>query len=208
MENLNQPGGSRFDGGSRRWAGVAVGNNQLMDLDHWVAEPALRTFHRRDADVSRAALWSAASSVRLRELGLLGRLIRARIPGLDPGMTCAEMFRGAPFNRLEEGPAHLLSGLCGRIWTVRRDFTVLEDPAEFREWRVPGTVRVLFAIWAEDDDGGSRLTSEVRVDPVDRRAAVYLRAMEPFIGAFQGLIARDALAAATRRAEQHERNAA
>ena len=123
-------------------------------------------------------------------------------------MTCAEMFRSDPFNPLEEGPAHLLSGLCGRIWTVRREFTVLDDPSEFLDWRVPGTVRVLFAIWAQDGAEGSTLYSEVRVDPVDRRAAMYLRAMEPFIGAFQGRIARDALAAATRRAEERPREAA
>ena len=184
------------------------GHNQSVDLDRWVAEPALRTFHERDARTPRGVLWSAASGVRLRELGLLGRLIRARIPGLDPAMTCADMFRGEPFNLLEEGPAHLMSGLCGRIWTVRRDFTVLDEPTEFLRWRAPGTVRVLFAIWAEErDEETSCLSSEVRVDPVDRRAAVYLRAMEPFIGAFQGLIARDALAAATQRAEQGEHDA-
>ena len=168
----------------------------------------MRTFHRRDASVASAALWAAGSSVRLRDMGLLGRLIRARIPGLDPQVTCAAMFRSSPFNLLEEGPTHLFSGLCGRIWTVRRDFTLLDDPQEFRDWRAPGTVRVLFALWADEGDGGSGLSSEVRVDPVDRRASVYLLGMRPFINGFQGLIARDALSAATRAAERRGREAA
>jgi hypothetical protein len=39
------------------------------------------------------------------------------------------------------------------------------------------------------------------VAPVDRRAARYMRALEPFIAAFQGLVGREALALAVRRAE-------
>jgi hypothetical protein len=37
---------------------------------------------------------------------------------------------------------------------------------------------------------------------VDRRAAVYLRALEPFIAAFQGLIGLETLSLAVRRAEK------
>jgi hypothetical protein len=46
------------------------------------------------------------------------------------------------------------------------------------------------------------LHSEVRVAPVDRRAALYLRALEPFIAAFQGLIGLESLSLAVRRADQ------
>ena len=51
-------------------------------------------------------------------------------------------------------------------------------------------------------DAGAALHSEVRVAPVDRRAAVYLRALEPFIAAFQGLIGLETLSLAVRRAER------
>jgi hypothetical protein len=171
-----------------------------VDLDRWLAEPAVRTRHRRESPASVAELWACAATVRLRDCRVLGRLIRARIPGLRASMTFDELFRNDPFNPLEAGPAHVLSGLCGRIWTVRRDFAVLADPAEFETWAVPGTVRVLFAHWAEPADGGAALVSEVRIGPVDRRAALYVRALEPFIGAFQGLVGVEPLTIAARRA--------
>ena len=62
-----------------------------------------------------------------------------------------------------------MSGLCGRIWTLPRDYPRLDGPDAFRAWDEPGTVRVLFAHWVEPDgDGGSAIVSEARVAPVDR----------------------------------------
>ena len=172
-----------------------------MDLDHWLDTPVVRTRHRRESPADPAALWSAAGTVRLRDCRLLGRLIRARIPGLSASLTFDELFHGDPFIVLDEGPTHLLSGLCGRIWTVRRDFTVPDDPGDFRTWRMPGTSRVLFASWAEPaPGGGSALVSEVRVAAVDRRAALYVRGLGPFIAAFQGLVAIEPLSLAAQRA--------
>jgi hypothetical protein len=171
-----------------------------VDLDRWLAEPAVRTRHRRESPAAAEALWASAGTVRLRDCRILGRLVRARIPGLEPSDTFEGLFRADPFNLLDEGPTHALSGLCGRIWTVRRDFARLSRSADFLTWRVPGTARVLFAHWAEATADGSALVSEVRIGPVDRRAALYVRALEPFITAFQGLVGVEALSVAVRRA--------
>jgi len=160
-----------------------------VDLDGWLAEPTVRTRHRRESPTLEAELWACAETVRLRDCRVLGRLIRARIPGLQASLTFDELFRHDPFNVLEAGPTHAPSGLCGRTWTVRGDFALLSDPAEFRTWEVPGTVRVLFVNWTEPTETDAALVSEVRIGAVDRRAARYVRALEPFIGAFQGLIA-------------------
>ena len=141
-----------------------------------------------------------AETVRLRDCRILGRLMRARIPGLRSSTTFYELFRSDPFNLLEEGPNYVLSGLCGRIWTVRRDFAVLAEPADFVAWHAPGTVRVLFANWAEPSERGSALQSEVRIAAVDRKAAGYVRALQPFISAFRGLVAKEPLKVATQRA--------
>lgn len=171
-----------------------------MDLDRWLPEPMLRTSHRREGRSSEDELWASATTVRLQDCRILGRLIRARIPGLQASLTFDELFRSEPFNLLEEGPNYALSALCGRIWTVRGDFARLSRPAEFLTWQMPGTVRVLFANWAETTEDGSALASEVRIAPVDRRAALYVRALEPFISAFQGLVASEPLRIAVRRA--------
>jgi hypothetical protein len=147
-------------------------------------------------------LWASAATVRLRDCRILGRLVRARIPGLSANLTFAELFRSDPFNLLDEGPTYRLSGLCGRIWTMRRDFALLSQPADFLSWAEPGTVRVLFANWAEPTATGSALVSEVRVAAVDRGAAVRVRALRPFIAAFQGLVGTEALTIASHRASQ------
>jgi hypothetical protein len=171
-----------------------------VDLDRWLAEPAVRTRYRRESPAGEEALWASAGTVRLRDCRILGRLVRARIPGVEASDTFERLFRTDPFNLLEEGPTYALSGLCGRIWTVRRDFARLSCSTDFLTWRVPGTVRVLFAHWAEATAEGSALVSEVRIGPVDRKAALYLRALEPFIGAFQGLVGIEPLSIAVRRA--------
>jgi hypothetical protein len=170
-----------------------------VDLDRWLPEPVLRTCHRREAPATADELWATATTVHLRDCRILGRLIRARIPGLGPGLTFDELFRSEPFNLLDEGPTYSLSGLCGRIWTVRGDFALLPQPADFLTWQVPGTVRVLFAHWAEATDDGSALQSEVRIAAVDRKAAVRVRALGPFISAFQGLVATEPLKVAVQR---------
>jgi hypothetical protein len=171
-----------------------------VDLDRWLPAPVVRTSQRRACPASEDELWASAATVRLRECRILGRLIRARIPGLEANLTFDELFHREPFNVLEDGETYTLSGLCGRIWTVRGDFAMLSRPEEFLTWRVPGTVRVLFANWTESTETGAALVSEVRVAAVDRRAATYVRALQPFISAFQGLIATEPLRIAVQRA--------
>ncbi|HEY3019076.1 MAG TPA: hypothetical protein VGJ32_02745 [Solirubrobacteraceae bacterium] len=171
-------------------------------LDRWLDRPAVRTHHARAAAAPPDALWRAAHSVRLADTRLLGRVVRWRLPEASPAATFADLFRAYPFTVLDEGDHHLLSGLCGRVWTVARDYPRLAGPEEFARWREPGTVRVLFAHWVEQTgDGRSALVSETRVQPVDHRAAVRLRAVWALIGGFERLIGAEPLPVAVRRAE-------
>ena len=171
-----------------------------MDLDRWLADPLVRTHHRREAAADPGELWATAKAIRLQDCRVLGRLIRRRIPGLRASETFDEMFVTAPFTLLEEGAAHRLSGLVGRIWTVRGDFASLDAPEDFVTWSESGTVRVLFANWAEESTRGAALVSEVRIGAIDRRAALYTRGLGPFISAFQGLVGTEPLTLAARRA--------
>src|SRR5919198_69359 len=95
-------------------------------LDAWLANPAVRTHHRSAAAVEPRALWESATKLRLSDTRTLGRLVRWRIPGLDRNLTYGELFRAYPFTVLEEGERHLLAGLCGRIWTLARDYPRLD----------------------------------------------------------------------------------
>jgi hypothetical protein len=171
-------------------------------LDAWLPAPAVRTHHERNAAADPDALWSAAARLRLADTRTLGRLVRWRIPGLDAGLTYHELFRGYPFTVLEEGERLLISGLCGRIWTLARDYPRLDGAGAFGAWSEPGTVRVLFAHWARPLPGGrAELVSEARVQPTDRHAARRMRALWSVIGPFERLVGAEPLALAARRAE-------
>ena len=173
------------------------------DLDGWLDRPLVRTYHRREATAEPAALWGAARSIRLADARSLGRLIRLRIPGVPPDALFDDLFRSPPFTVLESDDGALVSGLVGRIWTLRRDYPVLAGPAEFRRWAAPGTVRVLFATWTEPVSADlTALINETRVAAVDRRARLGLAALRPLIATSQNLIGNDGIAAAVRRAER------
>jgi hypothetical protein len=173
------------------------------DLDSWLERPLIRIQHRREANVDAAALWAAARSVRLTDTRALGRLIRLRIPGTPPGITFDELFRAPPFTVLYEDDSTLVSGLVGRIWTIRRDYPRQSGPEEFRRWSARGTVRVLFATWVEPSGPGvTALVSETRVAAVDRRARFGLVAVRPLIAASHNLIGSDGIDLAVARADR------
>jgi hypothetical protein len=91
-----------------------------------------------------------------------------------------------------------VSGIVGRIWTLRRDYPELRDPEDFRAWSTPGTARVAFANWID----GDALFSETRVDAFGVQGRLGLRAVRPLVRAFQGLIGSDGIAAAVSLAER------
>jgi hypothetical protein len=171
------------------------------DLDIWLDRAVVRVTHRRETGIEPDALWAAAKTIRLSDTRTLGRLVRLRIPGLAPDIAYDEMFRHPPFNVLHAGETTLVSGLVGRIWTLRRDYPALADPDAFRTWRARSTVRVLFAIWVEPlSSGGSALVSETRVAATDRPARVGVAMVRPLIVSSHHLVGSEGLEAAIARA--------
>ena len=171
-------------------------------LDDWLPDPQIRTHHRRSSAADPDALWAAANSVRLRQTRTIGRLVRWRIPGVAPEQTFAGLLGEYPFVVLDAGEHHMVSGLCGRIWTLARDYPHLDGPEAFRAWHEPRTVRVVFAHWVErGPDGASTLVSESRVQPTDGVAAMRLRSLWLVVGPFERLIGAEPLALATAAAE-------
>jgi hypothetical protein len=175
------------------------------DLDRWIRDPALRIAHRRESSAGSDRLWRAAREVRLGDTARLGRLVRWRIPGTTPDLSFDELFRCPPFVVLDGADENaLVSGIVGKIWTLRRDYPQLSDPDEFRGWSVPGTVRVLFSNWVEPvpADNRSALVAEVRVQTFGVQGRIGLAIVRPLVVAFQDLIGSDGIEAAVRRAER------
>jgi len=174
------------------------------ELDHWLSEPSMRVTHRRESAAAPERLWEAARTVRLDDSGMLGRLIRLRIPGLPTGMSFDEMFHRPPFIVLtEDDDGALASGLVGRIWTLRRDYPQLHAPEEYEQWDQSGTAKVLFAIWIEPGSAErTALCSEVRVRPIGVQGRLGVAAVRPLVSAFQQLVGSEGIAAAVRLAER------
>jgi hypothetical protein len=174
---------------------------RATELDAWMPAPAIRTRHTRAAAAPADRLWQEAAQVRLEETRTIGRLVQWRLPGTPADLTFREVLSRYPFVVLDEGEDWSLSGMCGRIWTVTRDYPPLSGADEFRDWDTPGTVRVLFAHWVEAaGDGRCELVSEARVEALDRRAELALRSLWLMVGMFERLIGAEPLTLATRRA--------
>ena len=174
-----------------------------LDLDAWLPDPHVRTRHRRSAGADPDRLWHAAETIRLRDAPALGRAVRWRIPGTSSDLSYRDLFRRYPFVVIAEGPRWSISGMCGRIWTLRRDYPRIEGAEDFLSWDEHGTVRVLLAHWIEPDGPGrSALVSEARIKPVDRRAGFRMRALWAVVGHFERLIGGEALRIAAQRAER------
>jgi hypothetical protein len=174
------------------------------DLDRWLSEPALRVAHRRESAAGPDRLWEAARSIRLTDVGLLGRLVRWRIPGVPADMCVDEMFRSPPFIVLDDVDGRsLVSGLVGRIWTLRRDYPRLREPHEYRSWDVSGTAKVLFATWVEPASAErSALCMEARVRGIGAKGRLGVTAVRPLVNRFQQLIGSEGIQAAVRMAER------
>jgi hypothetical protein len=171
----------------------------VVDLDRWLPDPQVRTRHSRRADASADALWHAAEGVRLTDAPALGRIVRWRIPGTPRDLPYRELFRRYPFTVLEEAEHLSVSGLCGPIWTLKRDYARIDGPDEFLAWDKPNTAKVLFAHWVE---GESTLVSESRIAPIGRRASAQTRVLWAAVGRFERLIGAEALRIAAERAER------
>jgi hypothetical protein len=172
------------------------------DLDTWLPDPQVRTLHRCSARADADRLWHAAETVRLRDAPVLGRAVRWRIPDTPSELSFRDLFRQYPFAVIAQGNRWSVSGLCGRIWTIRRDYPRIEGVEEFMAWEEPDTSRVVLAHWVEGDGSGQNaLLSETRIKPVDGQARLRIRALWTLVGHFEPLIQREALRAAAQRAE-------
>ena len=121
---------------------MAVERDDRPELDEWLDSPTLTVRYRRESSASGDQLWQAAREVSLSDTALLGRLVRWRIPGLPREITYDGLFREPPFVVLKEGERMLVSGLAGRIWTLRRDYPRLSCAEDFLAWSERGTARV------------------------------------------------------------------
>ena len=189
---------------------VAARNDMRMaaspDLDRLAARArAAGRAPPRRARASADELWDAATRGPARPT-----------PGCS-GASCAggsrarrgderfdELFREPPFMVLEDGERALVSGLVGRIWTLRRDYPQLAGargvPRLVAAGAPPGWCSPTGS--RPTGDGGAELCSEVRVQAFGAQGRIGLAAVRPLVGRFQDLVGTEGIGAAVRLAER------
>ena len=140
----------------------------------------MRTLHRRAAAARpRRAVGARRRAIRLADTRRLGRLVGWRIPGVArvrrPTTSCSAPTRSPSSTRPS---TTLVSGLCGRIWTLARDYPALDGAGRVRGLgRARHGPRRVRALGRAARRRRAELYSEARVQPVDTHARLRLKAI-------------------------------
>ncbi len=127
-----------------------------------------------------------------------------RLRGISPGSggSMEEFLTTGHFRLLRRRPAEFVSGLAGAVWSARARGRWLRESNEFAGWDEPGTVRVVFTLFARGDARGSRLVTETAIQPTDEAAARAFRRYWLAVAPFSKLIRRRWLREIERRARR------
>jgi len=164
----------------------------------WVAAPPDRAYRAvRELTIGEVPWFRRLMVARTLPGRLLGRRYELSYSG-----GFVDGFLGAGFVLLGERPGRELAiGGAGRFWHPLRfhPLVPMSDAERFRAFSEPGWTKAAFDVAVLPEEGGSRITSEIRMAGTDpqatRRFGLYWR----LIRAPSGWIRRSALRAARRR---------
>jgi hypothetical protein len=184
----------------------------LSALDEVLPVYRFRERHERSIAAPAERVWSALLSITPQDLPLSRLLMGIRsVPSLLSGRRggfgatsrpVVDLFIAGGFRKLRDDPPHLIvAGAAMQPWRlVPGEMADVHDLAGFLAFKQPGFVLAAVSFELEPIDGGTRLSTETRVQPTDALAG---RAFLPYwlvIRAGSGLIRRDMLRAVARRA--------
>lgn len=170
-----------------------------MKLDSYVPHHQFATRHERWIAATPARVWAelmtldARTSLTIRLLFFL----RGIPPDYARGREGLDRFG---FTLLEEDPQReLVLGLTGRFWAMNGGIERLTR-SEFVAYSTPQRVQAAWNFHLADDEGGTRVTTETRVQCTD---AVALGSFKPYwrvVKPFSGVIRREMLRLLARKA--------
>jgi hypothetical protein len=141
----------------------------------------------------------------LRETRTLRPIIAWRLGRYAPGADTPlrSVLASHPFHLLAEQGMVSVSGMAGKLWSLRDTFVRFDGADGFRDWAEPGFCKVVVRHEVRPEGGGgSAIDSEVRIWCTSRGAQVHFRPYWAFIGPFSRFIGSELLSAAVRRAER------
>jgi hypothetical protein len=173
------------------------------EVQDWLPGCHARLHHKRVSTATPGGLWDAAQSVQLRDAPRLNRVIHWRLGehAPPPETRFEEFFRTGIFMLLEEGERLYISGVAGKIWAPSGAYAQFETAGEYREYRAPGTAKVVLKTEVRVHERGSQILTEARVWCADRRTELIFRPFWLVVSPFAHFIYSEGFAAAVKRAE-------
>jgi len=164
----------------------------------WVAAPPDRAYRAvRELTIGEVPWFRRLMVARTLPGRLLGRRYELSYSG-----GFVDGFLGAGFVLLGERPGRELAiGGAGRFWHPLRfhPLVPMSDAERFRAFSEPGWTKAAFDVAVLPEEGGSRITSEIRMVGTDARATRRFGLYWRLISAPSGWIRRNALRAVRRR---------
>ncbi len=155
-------------------------------IDEWLPEYDVGERHDIALPVGPERALELARSAPAAPDGIVRALVTAR------GMTARDetiegFFAAHRFVVLGETPTEWVVGAVGAVWRPRGGLVHLDDAEAWRA-AVPGTIKAAADFRAERIPGGSRLTTETRVQVMDEQARPAFRRYWFVVGPFSALI--------------------
>jgi hypothetical protein len=168
-------------------------------LDAFLPAYDVSEYHQVFVNASPAAAYAALQQVRLSDSRLVSVLLRMRGLGAPRG-TLAEGLR-ARFLVLKEDPGReIVFGVVGRFWRSRGTACDVEAD-EFASFQETGSAKSAWNVVFTGVAGGTRVSTETRVQCFGAASRAKFRAYWLVIGTFSGLIRMEMLRLIKRRAE-------
>jgi hypothetical protein len=185
---------------------VAANSDQL--IDEFLPDWDFREEHSRRIDAPPSTVRAALLAVTPRELPLSGVMLALRLApaaiaarrwprGLD--RPWFELLLEFGFVELANREEEIVVGAVGKFWRLREEAVRLADAGAFARFAEPGFAKGAMNLRIMEEGGGTRLTTETRVQATDDRAR---RSFRPYwipVRAIGGLMRLEMLRAVAQR---------
>jgi hypothetical protein len=158
-------------------------------IDDWLPDFDVSERHDVAVPVDPERALELALAAPAAPDGVVRALVTAR-GMIARGETIERFFMAHRFVVLARTETEWVVGAVGAVWRPRGGLVLLRDTEAWRASAVPGTIKAAADFRAERIPGGSRLTTETRVQAIDARARRAFRLYWLAIGPFSALIRR------------------
>jgi hypothetical protein len=172
---------------------------RLGSLDDFLPAYDVSEHHDLFVRASPDAAYQAMEQVRLSDSRVVSALLRMRGLGASRRTLAADI--RSRFLVLKEEPGReVVFGIVGQFWRLRGNLCDVEAGG-FAAFQRPGFAKSAWNLVFTEEAGGTRVSTETRVQCFGAASRLKFRAYWVLIGPFSGLIRMEMLRLIKRRAE-------